>query len=158
MRNATANAILSEFQFLSCSGEPHWPGRFIEVELRPVSGIDNRSSSRERKLDLKTLVKIVSKWGRAETWFWIHGPDEELGCSFFSRPRSRGSYMYRAAHGRSSGNEVENRRRTRPRAPSPACGTKARTVRSQTRRIVRFWYVDLMGCGWLSRIASSQIS
>lgn len=48
----------SEFQFLSCSGEPHWPGRFIELELRPVSGIDNRSSSRERKLDLNNSVKI----------------------------------------------------------------------------------------------------
>ena len=48
----------SEFQFLSCSGEPHWPGRFIELELRPVSGIDNPSSSRERKLDLNNSVKI----------------------------------------------------------------------------------------------------
>lgn len=60
MRNATANAIryFLSFNFFHASGEPHWPGRFIEVELRPVSGMDDRSSSRERKLDLKDTVKV----------------------------------------------------------------------------------------------------
>lgn len=60
MRNATANAIryFLSFNFHHASGEPHWPGRFIEVELRPVSGMDDRSSSRERNLDLKDSVKV----------------------------------------------------------------------------------------------------
>ena len=58
--DSKCDTIPSEFQFLSCKRRAALAGkgRFIEVELRPVSGMDDRSSSRGRKLDLKDSVKV----------------------------------------------------------------------------------------------------
>lgn len=158
--DSKCDTILSEFQFLPCKRRAALAGKVYRS--RAQAGIWHGRSVIEQGTEARSerYGQSWSKWGGAETWFWIHGPDEELGCSFFSRPRSRRSSLVCTV--RSYAWTIIRQRGWIPKKDSPMSPIPClwhQRMHSAESKLVGLSILILRsnGWGWLSRIASSQI-